>query len=95
MPVAERQQTVFTSAGDEAMAIFSVGRLPEPRAAFNYEGDYLTTLGPEIPLLLTVRSCRHCGCTQDDCSQCIERTGDACSWVSLDECSACVLVSNQ
>jgi len=35
--------------------------------------------------------CRCCGCTEDDCSQCVERTGDACSWATpaLDLCTAC------
>ena len=34
--------------------------------------------------------CRVCGCTDDDCSGCIERTGEACHWVEPDLCSACV-----
>jgi hypothetical protein len=25
--------------------------------------------------------CRVCGCTDDDCSQCIEKTGGPCTWV--------------
>lgn len=37
--------------------------------------------------------CRICGCTDDDCSGCIERTGVACSWVEADLCSACVRVA--
>jgi hypothetical protein len=37
----------------------------------------------------TVRSCRVCGCTEDDCSGCIERTGEPCYWVTADLCSAC------
>lgn len=36
-----------------------------------------------------VRRCRVCGCTDDDCSGCIERTGVPCSWVDVDLCSAC------
>lgn len=35
-------------------------------------------------------SCRVCGCTDDDCHQCIERTGEPCHWVEEDLCSACV-----
>lgn len=35
------------------------------------------------------RTCRGCGCTADDCSQCWERTGKACHWVEQDLCSAC------
>jgi hypothetical protein len=33
--------------------------------------------------------CRVCGCTDEDCRQCIEKTGIACSWVAPDLCSAC------
>lgn len=35
------------------------------------------------------RKCRICGCTDDNCKQCIERTGKACHWVEADMCSAC------
>lgn len=35
------------------------------------------------------RRCRACGCTDDDCSQCVERTRHPCSWVEEDLCSAC------
>jgi hypothetical protein len=35
------------------------------------------------------RRCRVCGCTDDDCTQCIERTGEPCHWVEPDLCSAC------
>jgi DnaK suppressor protein len=41
-----------------------------------------------------VDKCRVCGCTDEDCSQCIEKTGDACHWIQRDGanslCSACV-----
>ena len=37
-----------------------------------------------------VRSCRVCGCTDNDCGGCIERTGRPCYWVGPDLCSACV-----
>lgn len=36
------------------------------------------------------RTCRVCGCTDDDCLSCVERTGAPCSWVDEDLCSACV-----
>lgn len=38
------------------------------------------------------RTCKHCGCTDSDCRQCIEKTGHPCRWVSDDACSACVPV---
>lgn len=35
------------------------------------------------------RQCRVCGCTEDNCSQCIKKTGNPCHWVEDDLCSAC------
>jgi hypothetical protein len=37
------------------------------------------------------RSCRECGCTDNDCRGCIERTGRPCYWVKDDLCSACLV----
>lgn len=36
-----------------------------------------------------VRRCCVCGCTDDDCSGCIKKTGRPCHWVANDLCSAC------
>lgn len=33
--------------------------------------------------------CRVCGCTDDDCQHCLERTGSPCRWIEPDLCSAC------
>jgi hypothetical protein len=40
-------------------------------------------------VLFEVPTCRVCGCTDDDCTQCIGRTGHPCRWVEADLCSAC------
>lgn len=37
----------------------------------------------------SIRKCMVCGCTDEDCSGCIERTGQPCYWVSENLCSAC------
>jgi hypothetical protein len=37
----------------------------------------------------TIRTCRVCGCTDEDCRQCIAKTGEPCHWVEADLCSAC------
>ena len=42
-----------------------------------------------------VRSCRVCGCTDNDCRQCIEKTGEPCYWVAADLCSACIPEANE
>jgi Holliday junction resolvase RusA-like endonuclease len=34
-------------------------------------------------------ACRVCGCTEDDCTECVAKTGEPCSWVSPGLCSAC------
>lgn len=34
--------------------------------------------------------CRVCGCTEADCRQCIAKTGQPCTWVGVDLCSACI-----
>ncbi len=36
-----------------------------------------------------IQRCRVCGCTEDDCHQCIEKTGEPCYWIDDDLCSAC------
>lgn len=43
----------------------------------------------EFVLLILERRCRNCGCTDMDCSGCIEKTGQPCTWVEQDLCSAC------
>ena len=35
------------------------------------------------------RSCRDCGCTDDDCTVCYLETGRPCYWVEIDLCSRC------
>lgn len=37
----------------------------------------------------TPPACRVCGCTDEDCSQCIQATGMPCAWVEEDLCSRC------
>lgn len=41
--------------------------------------------------ILTWGVCRFCGCTDNDCRSCIERTGAPCSWANDERtiCSAC------
>ena len=35
------------------------------------------------------RKCRVCGCTDNDCRQCIKAQGVPCHWVEDDLCSRC------
>ena len=48
-------------------------------------GEQLAVLTHE----LEARRCRQCGCTDHDCGLCIDRTGEPCSWIEGDLCSAC------
>ena len=56
------------------------------------EGEGYDAGGPEDPGT-GIRRCRVCGCTDDDCSQCIEKTGEPGHWVEDDLCSACAAES--
>lgn len=46
---------------------------------------------PEADILLDVRTCRVCGCTDDDCTECVKAQGYPCAWVADDLCSRCVV----
>ncbi len=52
--------------------------------------DELDLMWAEIPVPGT---CAICGCTEEDCHQCIERTGQPCTWVNSQRtvCSACAV----
>ena len=40
-------------------------------------------------------TCRVCGCTDDDCEQCVQKTGAACTWSEPDLCSACATTKSE
>jgi len=61
----------------------------------NSREDYIKDLVAEVKRLKDdyegpVRTCRVCGCTDTNCSQCFNKTGELCHWVEDDLCSACV-----
>ena len=35
------------------------------------------------------KECRVCGCSDWNCNQCFEETGEPCYWIEEDLCSAC------
>jgi hypothetical protein len=85
------------------ISILSPEHLDQPVLLITELDDILVTdakLLPEdfaqlpagTPVMLqefTERSCRVCGCTQEDCSQCIAATGQPCFWIEQDLCSRC------
>lgn len=52
-------------------------------------GDFFRFIGELQDIFDDERHCRVCGCTDSDCSQCIEKTGQPCHWIEEDLCSAC------
>ncbi|MGC5744410.1 hypothetical protein [Chryseobacterium sp. NFX27] len=38
---------------------------------------------------MNAQVCKICGCTDYDCKQCIEKTGEPCYWFEENLCSAC------
>lgn len=53
-----------------------------------------TPAGPrlvcDLPPMPLGQQCAVCGCTDDDCSKCVVRTGSPCYWAAINLCSACV-----
>ena len=54
------------------------------------ESKLMKRITDETPTIIGI--CSKCGCTDDDCRQCIEKTGEPCHWVNEEHslCSACV-----
>ena len=63
--------------GSPYVCIWPLGPLPDTSIDWGREEE------------LFVRRCRICGCSDDDCLECIECTGEPCRWVEDDLCSAC------
>lgn len=60
----------------------------EVKHAIEFQGDTIIY----HPVLVGTR-CKVCGCTSNDCRQCIEKTGKPCYWITTDLCSACETMS--
>ena len=44
---------------------------------------------------MEAQTCISCGCTDWNCSQCIDKTGEPCYWVEQDLCSACAATTKE
>lgn len=75
--------------GDDLTSEACGGDLPPARFESSGPPDRLPFA--RIDALALIRTCRVCGCTDDNCAGCVERTGEPCSWVAADLCSACAL----
>lgn len=83
----DRKWVSFRRVTQADVFAFSVKRIPEVDADIYHRqhvdnGYSLEFGGPD-------RTCRECGCTDDDCRRCIEATGKPCRWVEADLCSRC------
>jgi len=61
----------------------------EMQSGKSFQVQIIVTLDKK-KFLSVPRSCRVCGCTDNDCRKCIKKTGSPCHWVETDLCSACV-----
>lgn len=80
--------------GDEDLP-FEICRWDGERFINNYCDEVSVDFWTCFPMLeisnkIKKCKCRVCGCTDDNCRQCIEKTGQPCYWVEEDLCSACV-----
>jgi hypothetical protein len=78
----------FVGAGKRLVILLAKD---EPELMYKMASSICITMDEMVAAVekRTVGVCRVCGCTDDDCRQCIEKTGVPCHWVEPDLCSAC------
>jgi hypothetical protein len=73
----------------------AVTQLRHSKDPLTLAGSWATPANCDSPggriRLDVVPRCRVCGCTDLDCRECIERTGEPCSWANKEQtlCTAC------
>jgi hypothetical protein len=96
-PKAKTGKTIEAKAIDKLATRIAGGRTVA-RAKKILAEDVAKLLKPKPKKLARMRElgegeplpvCRVCGCTDEDCTQCFEKTGEGCTWVEPDLCSAC------
>lgn len=91
--LATEQRDLMAPHDDEWQSIANVTPLPgriNPLNSAEARKEFLDRYFELADMrAVAVRTCRKCGCTDADCSGCIERTGERCYWVEGDLCSAC------
>ena len=83
------QQTPPDTAIDILFAFDRAVELSRSKAEDDTCQTIMATIESMANGLQGVQRCRVCGCTDDDCSGCIDRTGHRCHWIEKDLCSAC------
>ncbi|MFL5327375.1 MAG: hypothetical protein ACJ8C4_00540 [Gemmataceae bacterium] len=101
-PFNERLVPAYWPKGNSfELPVCLVGELPTWVQIFIFASDHRSQAARRVLANLKARGyesiqirvgliCRVCGCTDDDCKQCIRMTGRPCHWVEPDLCSACV-----
>lgn len=84
-PMVAADRARIESLRREAQEIANQSGKPVRLLRFSVREDLETIVAAHRPGV-----CRRCGCTDDDCSACVARTGSPCHWVEPDLCSACV-----
>lgn len=77
---------------NEVRAEAKAGKKPgKPKAKANAATPHVNGQASNSPVAVA-GACRVCGCTEQDCRGCVERTGDPCEWTSpkKDLCTACL-----
>lgn len=46
-------------------------------------------IGPDHDDLVDEQACRVCGCTNEDCTECVDILGEPCDWADVDLCTRC------
>ena len=69
---------------------------PAEGSVTDFETEFYFRSGPELDALVDqliatphLGKCGRCGCTDENCSGCVERSGRPCHWVGPNLCSAC------
>lgn len=80
-------QEFYPYGGDIEETLRAIG----PVLGLDVQAIYDAVVAEEAPPAGTPGVCRVCGCTEEDCSGCRARTGEACHWVDETRtlCSAC------
>ncbi len=93
LAVVEYPRLIFTFTGRSADDYLQTDS--NAAGLFRYWGQgtsgpeheaYVPTRAPRLP---EFTQCRVCGCTNEDCRQCIEAIGQPCSWAAPYLCSRC------
>ncbi len=86
------RSVICESCGGRLVESLSRDATPQCSCAREDVAELTPWMLGSLGAMRSVPMCRVCGCTDDDCSGCIARTGAPCRWIEPDLCSACMYV---